>query len=101
MTKSLRQHAGQLGVEIEHDQEVDSALGKEPRLGAKHRQPEGFILGAEEFARVRLEHEHRQRRPSRFAIVSASAMSARWPRWTPSKLPSATTAPFASAGGLR
>ena len=57
-------------------------------------QPEQRLVRPKEAARMRLEGQ-RRRRPAERAgrAASAAAITARWPRCTPSKLPMATTAP--------
>ena len=65
-------------------------------------QPEQRFAGVERSARVRLEGQRRGRPAERSAArCCAAAITALWPRCTPSKLPMATTAPRSASWSER
>ena len=89
--KILRSHARQRGIEGQHDRPVEPGRSEKPQFGGLVGQPEQRLAGIEEGARMRLEGQHR-RRPSQalWRDRCATAITARWPRCTPSKLPMAS-----------
>ena len=88
-----------LGVEGQCEQRVHAQIRQQPRLGAQRRQAEAFRARVgnipADAARTPAPPAARLRAS---ACALASAIRARWPRCTPSKLPIATTAPRRPAG---
>ena len=101
-TKSSARQRRQRGVERQHDGAVEAGRAKQAELRSPGRRGGNAACRA---GRRRADAARRsapRRAPQdRRARASAAAMTARWPRCTPSKLPMATTAPASAlpAGG--
>ena len=80
-------------VEAQHDRAVEPGRRQQPQLVALVGEAEQRLLRPEEAARMRLEGQRGRRPGERAARSRAVAITAWWPRCTPSKLPIATTAP--------
>ncbi len=85
--------AGARAVEGHHHRAVETGAGEQPQLGVFVGQPELRRVGAEETAGCGSKVTAYAGLPSLRAMSMAAAITTRWPRWTPSKLPIATTAP--------
>ena len=89
----LRGKPRQRRVEAQHDRAVEPGRGQEPQLRALVGEAEQRLVGPEEAAGCGSKVSAAAGRPSASARARAAAITARWPRCTPSKLPMATTAP--------
>ena len=61
--EGFRRKVGQRRVESQHDRAVEPARGQKPQFGGLVGQPEQWLAGIEEGARMRLEGQHRCRSP--------------------------------------
>ena len=88
-------------VEGHHHRAVQPRPGQQPQLVGLVGEAELRAVRAEEAAGMGLEGDCKAGLPWARPIRKAASITARWPRWTPSKLPMATTAPRGiSAAGV-
>ena len=86
--ESLRRHSRERGVEAQANQPVHAQRLDRRRFGREQRQAEDDRAADEMIGGMRLEGQYGARRSAfRRERLAVRAMTARWPRCTPSKLP--------------
>ena len=90
---------GQRAVEVEHQHRIGPGRGEQLLALVERGQAERRRIGAEMAHRMRIERRDDRRAAfGRAPSRTASPTTAWWPRWKPSKLPSARIAPRRASG---
>jgi len=93
----LRRGSGPGLVEGHHDSAGEPGSSQQPQLSGLVGEPELGLFGLKKLRGCGSKVTASAGRPWARPICRAAAITARWPRCTPSKLPIATTAPFGMA----